>query len=74
MVIEGVHPRLWSYCLAYETDIFNRIWKPQHNRTGWESVTGIHRTFRNISISLFMDGSGGGTLRARGQSWVAGLV
>ena len=40
METEGVHPRLWPYCLAYETDIFNRIWRPKNNRTGWESVTG----------------------------------
>ena len=40
METEGVHPRLWSFCLAYETGIFNRIWRPQHNMTGWKSVTG----------------------------------
>ena len=37
---QNVHPRLWSYLLIYETDVYNRIWKAKHNRTGWESVTG----------------------------------
>ena len=40
METEGVHPRLWSYCLAYKTEIFSRIWRPQHDRIGWESITG----------------------------------
>ena len=47
---EGVHPRLWAHCLAYETDIFNRIWRPQQNRTGCESVTG-----NTPDISEFLD-------------------
>ena len=33
METEGVHSRLWPYCLAYETDIFKRIWRPKNNRT-----------------------------------------
>ena len=40
MLEQGVHPRLWSYCLVYETDIYNRIWKSKNNQTGWEAVTG----------------------------------
>ena len=40
MMKEGVRPRLWEDGLAYETDIFNRIWRPQQNRTDRESVTG----------------------------------
>ncbi len=47
---EGVHPRLWQHCLAYETDIFNRIWRPQQNRTGCESVNG-----NTPDISEFLD-------------------
>ena len=25
MLEQGVHPHLWSYCLVYKTDIYNRI-------------------------------------------------
>mmetsp|Transcript_27955 Transcript_27955/g.41218 ORF Transcript_27955/g.41218 Transcript_27955/m.41218 type:complete len:106 (-) Transcript_27955:26-343(-) len=40
MCTQGVHERLWNYCLCYEADIHNRIWNPQTGRTGWESVFG----------------------------------
>ena len=50
METEGVHPHLWSYCLAYEIFIFNRIWRPQHDRTGWELVTG-----NTSDISEYLD-------------------
>ena len=50
MRTQDVHPRLWSYLLIYETDVYNRIWKAKNNRTGWESVTG-----NQPDISKYLD-------------------
>ena len=37
---QGVHPHVWSYCLIYETDVYNRILKAENNQAGWEAVNG----------------------------------